>query len=87
MGRRPRLAQGELTHRSIVVTFAEETDVATEADGRKAVIDVVAISQSSFSGRPWIKGIDQKDAVSILWVEWDQGIAYRVASGYVNEDD
>ena len=72
--------------------FEEETDAVTNADGRTASIDVVAISRSSSSGRihgqevfgePW----PLKDRINVLWVKWEQGIAYRVASGFVNEED
>jgi hypothetical protein len=72
--------------------FEEETEAATGDDERVALIDVVAISRSSFSGQ--IKGEDRdgepfplKNRINVLWVKWEQGIAYRVASGFVNEED
>lgn len=57
-----------------------------------ASVDVVAISRSTFSGRSGGKDEDGeslplKDRINILWVKWEQGIAYRVASGFVNEED
>jgi hypothetical protein len=62
---------------------------ATGEDGTNAVIHVVAISRSSFSGqdhppdqKPW-----RPDEINILWVKWEEGIAYRLASGYVREED
>lgn len=70
--------------------FDEETASIKGANDTSALIDVVAISRSSFSGlrhsrgiKPWLK----KDEINILWVKWEQGIAYRVASGYVYEED
>jgi hypothetical protein len=68
----------------------EEIKPATEADEEKALIDVVAISRSSFSGRR--RGRDQdpepwRDEINILWVKWDKGVAYRLASGYIYEED
>jgi hypothetical protein len=60
---------------------------------RTALIDVVAISRSSFSGRAYGVGrhvpVDDEEpnAINILWVKWEQGIAYRVASGFVYEED
>jgi hypothetical protein len=73
-----------------VKQFEEGNDAVTEADGRTAVIDVVAISRSTFDGRqsakdgkPWLF----EDSMNILWVKWQQGVAYRVASGYVYEED
>jgi len=76
--------------------FDEETDAFTDSGNRTALINVVAISRSSFSGQardtmyfhdydddPW----PLKDRINVLWVKWEQGIAYRVASGYVCEED
>jgi hypothetical protein len=75
--------------------FEEETDDITKAYGRRAVVDVVAISRSSFSvgqrsGHHEYRDEElwsSKDRINILWVKWKQGIAYRVASGYVYEED
>lgn len=85
--RRPRTGRLWLHYEE---QFEEETCAVTNSDGRMAFIDVVAISQCSFSGihmhsdedvdgEPW----PLKDRINILWVKWEQGVAYRVASGYV----
>jgi hypothetical protein len=70
--------------------FEEETDAVTGDDERVALIDVVAISRSSVTShastgdtRTWIF----EDQINVLWVKCEQGIAYRVASGFVNEED
>jgi hypothetical protein len=75
--------------------FEEETDVVADSEERTALIDVVAISRSAFSGTHEHRyGADRdgepmplKDRINILWVKWDNGIAYRVASGFVHEED
>jgi hypothetical protein len=67
--------------------FEEETDAVTQADGRTALIDVVAISRSSCAGADKDgEPLPFKDRINILWVKWDKGIAYRLASGYVYEE-
>jgi hypothetical protein len=58
-------------------------------------VDVVAISRSrSLIRQNSPRGSDlsdssnewrQDDEVNVLWVEWEQGIAYRLSSGYVEE--
>jgi hypothetical protein len=86
---RPRIGRIWLHNKE---QFEDETGAVTNADGRTALIDVVAISRSTFSGKPDGEDSDGesrplKDRINILWVKWDNGIAYRVASGFVHEED
>lgn len=72
--------------------FDEEASGIENGYRGTAFVDVVAISRSTFSGRSDGKDEDGeplplKDRINILWVKWEQGIAYRVASGFVNEED
>jgi hypothetical protein len=72
--------------------FEEETNVVAGAGRRTDLIDVVAISRASYRGRCLSFEEDEesgppKDRVNVLWVKWTQNIAYRVASGYINEED
>jgi hypothetical protein len=72
--------------------FDEEVDANDNGyRGTTAFIDVVAISRSTFSGA--FDGQDEdgepyplKDRINVLWVKWEKCIAYRVASGFVNEE-
>lgn len=91
-GEKPRIGRLWLHHAQ---QFVEETDGLadeTEGEARIARIYVVAISRSSCSGKRRFEFDDEKqrpfkDRINILWVKWDKGIAYRVASGYVYEED
>jgi hypothetical protein len=70
----------------------EQFNEETGEDRWNATIDVVAITRSSFSGQCDAKDEDHepyppKERINVLWVKWEQGIAYRVASGFVNEED
>jgi hypothetical protein len=76
--------------------FKALTQPATgDADKGTRLVDVVAISRShslkrqnnpqrpdlANSGGEW----RQNDEVDVLWVKWEQGVAYRLASGQVEE--
>jgi hypothetical protein len=72
--------------------FDEEAGGIENGYRGTAFVDVVAISRSTFSGDK--TGNDEdgwplmpRDRINVLWVKWEQGIAYRVASGFVNEED
>jgi len=74
--------------------FDGETDSFTESNKRMALVDVVAISRCSSIGQGASECEDEDgdsgpldDKINVLWVKWDQGIAYRLASGFVYEED
>lgn len=66
---------------------------ALESDTvQKLRVDVVAINRSRLEVRqkdyvkqryhPWRRA----DEVTVLWVKWEEGVAYRIATGYVKEE-
>jgi hypothetical protein len=69
-------------------------DMATTVDPAGMTVDLVAICQT----RNYVKTFDKvkqkyvlpiqvKDVYHVLWVEWVDGVAYRLASGVVNKAD
>jgi len=89
-GEKPRIGRLWLHYAE---QFEEETGGGLADDsareGRIAIVNVVSISRSSHSGKRRFDKEQRlfKERINILWVKWEQGIAYRVASGYVYEED
>jgi len=69
--------------------FEEETGSMTEADDYRALADVVAVSRSSSGGqrRERYEGPLHRDEINVLWIKWVRGIVYRLASGFLYEED
>ncbi|KAL1798190.1 hypothetical protein ACET3X_002227 [Alternaria dauci] len=68
--------------------------VADTADENVPKIEIVAVSMTRFYIKTWNpdtmrseKPFHVDEVVNVLWVEWENDIAYRRAAGYVGKED
>jgi hypothetical protein len=94
------LAPPELTDQIIGALHLHDGEQAAEfdkADGSVAAnkkIELVAINKTRRYSKPEKDGVVQKDGkihvsdrYGVLWIEWQEGVAYRCASGWVYQED